>query len=224
MPVESPLHSRTAPLCTSYRWKEWAGRYAVCSYQTSAESEYLALRHACGLLDVSPLFKYEIRGPDAAALLSWVWTRDVTRLAEGSVAYGCWCDERGKVVDDGTVCRLGPDRYRMTAAEPTFRWLARQARGFDAEVTDESASVAALALQGPSSRAVLTELCGEETAGLGFFRAAHARSGSLELEVTRTGYTGDLGYELWISADRAVELWDAVVAAGRDHGLVPAGL
>ncbi|MDP6540986.1 MAG: aminomethyl transferase family protein, partial [Planctomycetota bacterium] len=219
MPVESPFHPRTAPLCESYRWKEWAGRHAVCSFGTTVDPEYLALRHACGLIDVSPLFKYEVKGPDAAALLSWIWTRDVTRLAVGAVAYGCWCDEDGKVIDDGTVARLGPERYRMTAAEPSLRWLSRQARGFDATLRDESESVAALALQGPTSRGVLRELCGSEAADLEFFRGTRARAGGLELDVTRTGYTGDLGFELWVDATDAVELWDAAVAAGADHGL-----
>ncbi|MED6334863.1 MAG: aminomethyltransferase family protein [Planctomycetota bacterium] len=224
MPVESPFHARTAPLCHSYRWKEWAGRLAVCSYGTVVDPEYLALRHASGLLDVSPLFKYEVSGPDAAALLSWVWTRDVARLEPGMVAYGCWCDERGKVVDDGTVACLEADRYRMTAAEPNLRWLLQQARGFDVAVSDESERIAALALQGPTSRRVLLELCGEEPATLDFFRGTRARVGSLDFDVTRTGYTGDLGFELWVEATRALELWDAVIDAGGDHGLMPVGL
>ncbi|MDP7572936.1 MAG: amidohydrolase family protein, partial [Myxococcota bacterium] len=150
----------------------------------------VALRHASGLLDVSPLFKYEVSGPDAAALLSWVWTRDVARLEPGMVAYGCWCDERGKVVDDGTVACLEADRYRMTAAEPNLRWLMQQARGFDVAVSDESERIAALALQGPTSRRVLRELCGEEPANLDFFRGTRARVGNLDFDVTRTGYTG----------------------------------
>lgn len=223
-PIQSPLHPRTAPLCRSLRFKDWAGYYAVCSYEPAIDSEYHALRQACGLLDVTPLFKYEVRGPDAAAWLAWVWARDARRLKDGQVAYGVWCDEHGKVLDDGTIVRFSAERFRMTAAEPAYSWLSERARGFRVEVEDVSEKIAGLALQGPTSRAVLVELCGPELAGLRFFRATRARAGELELEVTRTGYTGDLGYELWIAAAQAPRLWDAVMEAGAPHGVLPVGL
>jgi aminomethyltransferase len=153
-----------------------------------------------------------------------VWTRDVKKLAPGRVAYGSWCDEAGKVLDDGTVCCLEPERYRMTAADPAYAWLTQQARGFAVEIEDQSASLAALAVQGPTSRAVLDELCEGALGPLGFFHATRVEARGLAFDVTRTGYTGDLGYELWIAAERAPELWDVLVDAGAKHGLAPVGL
>lgn len=224
MPVESPLHSRTAPLCKSYRWKDWAGYCAVCSYDTVAEGEYYTLRHAAGLLDVSPLFKYEVRGRGAADFLAWVWARDVRKLAPGRVAYGAWCDEAGKVLDDGTVCCFERGAYRMTSADPAYAWLVEQARGFDVEIEDASASLAALAVQGPSSRAVVDAVCEGKLEPLGFFHAKRVEARGFAFDVTRTGYTGDLGYELWIEAERAPALWDALIELGEPHGLAPVGL
>jgi aminomethyltransferase len=231
MPLPTPFHPRTAELCTSLNFKEWAGYHAVRSYGHSHEREYHAIRQGAGLLDVSPLFKYRIEGPQAVDFLAWLLARDPRPLKPGRVAYGCWCDERGHVIDDGTLACLAPGRYRLTSAEPGFDWLLEQARGFDVDVEDESERVAALALQGPRSRAVLVELFGgpgaqaaERLAALPFFGATRLRAGSLDVEVTRTGYTGDLGYELWVPVAHALDLWDALMVAGRSHRLLPAGL
>ena len=158
MPIPTPLHSRTSKLCASMRWKDWAGYYAVCSYDSSHEPEYFALRHAAGLIDVSPLFKYEVTGPAAAAFLSRVTVKDLRRLAVGRVTYLCWCDDRGKVVDDGTVARLDEQHFRVTSAEPSLSWFHRLARGFDVEIEDSSERLAALSLQGPKARHILTEI------------------------------------------------------------------
>lgn len=224
MPIESPFHARTAALCTSYRWKEWAGYLAVCSYDTSHDREYLAVRNAAGLLDVTPLFKYEVAGPDAAAFLSYVWTRDVHRLKDGQVVYGCFCDEAGKVLDDGTITRFGAEQFRMTSADPSYQWLDRHTAGFDVQVKDVSANIAALALQGPTSRAILAELCGDEIAKLRFFYALKTELAGHEVEVSRTGYTGDLGYEIWMPNAIALDVWDAIMQAGKQHGIHPLGL
>jgi glycine cleavage system T protein (aminomethyltransferase) len=224
LPIPSPLHDRTAPLCTSYRWKDWAGYYAVCSYDSYADREYYALRHAAGLMDVTPLHKYSVTGKDATAFLSYVVARNIARLAVGRVTYCCWCDDRGKLLDDGTVSRLDEDRYRVTAAEPSLAWFLQAARGFDVAVEDVTDSVAALSVQGPNSRALLAQACDAPLETLGFFRLAPARFDGVDAVVTRTGYTGDLGYELWADAADAVKLWDRVVDAGRDFGLQPTGL
>jgi aminomethyltransferase len=224
MPVPTPFHARTAPLCASYRWKDWAGYCAVCSYETAIEPEYLALRHAAGLLDISPLYKYDVAGPDAAALLSFAATRDLAQLAPGRVAYACWCDAGGKVIDDGIVARLDPERFRVTAASPLGWWLERCARGFDARVRDDSEAIAALALQGPLSRAVLQGAVDCDLAGLRYFGVAAARLDGATVEISRTGYTGDLGYEIWLPRSRALGAWDALVDAGADFGLRPVGL
>lgn len=206
------------------RWKEWAGYHAVCSYDTCHEREYFAFRHAVGLLDVSPLCKYELTGPDAGRLLARVWSKDVSGLKPGRVTYGCWCDDHGKVLDDGTVCRIDEDRWRMTSADPSYAWLVRHARGLRVEIEDTSHRTAALALQGPRARDVLCGACDEDLAGLRFFRHARATISGVPVEVTRTGYTGDLGYEVWVDAERALAVWDGLVGAGRPHGLEPAGL
>ncbi|MGE3163952.1 MAG: aminomethyltransferase family protein [Planctomycetota bacterium] len=225
MPEQTPFHARTAALCTSYRWKSWAGFHAVCSYDVHHEPEYFALRHSAGLLDVCPLFKYRVRGPQAGKFLAWVMARDIGRLSTGRVTYTCLCDEAGKVVDDGTVARLGPELYRVTTAGPSLAWLLDHARGFRVEIADESTAVAALALQGPTARDLLASVATEiDLHGLRFFGIAPARIGDHPVEISRTGYTGDLGYELWLAPEHALAVWDELVRAGRDFALLPVGL
>jgi len=223
MPVPTPFHPRTAALNTSYLWKDWSGFYAVRSFGTYLEREYHAFRQTAGVIDVTPLFKYDIRGPDAAAFLARILVKDASRLGHGRVAYCCWCDERGKVVDDGTVWRFDDTRFRLTAAEPCYFWLERFSRGYDVSVADVTAAVGALSLQGPRSRDILESVAGG-VAGLEFFRLAETWVAGLDAVVTRTGYTGDLGYEVWVSSDDALELWDALLEAGRPYGLLPCGL
>jgi aminomethyltransferase len=227
MPIPSPFHERTSRLCTSYRWKDWSGYAAVSSYDTTHEREYFAFRESAGLLDVSPLFKYEVYGPDAAALLSRMMVRDVSKLKVGRVGYSCWCDDYGKVIDDGTVTRLDDDYYRVTAADPTLHWLQTVARGLRVTIEDSSARLAVLALQGPRSREILRAATGADAAkveGLKFFGATRAKLDGLDVWITRTGFTGDLGYEVWTEKAGALRLWDALVDAGRPHGIEPAGL
>ncbi len=222
MPVPSPFHACTAPLCESHQWKEWAGFLAVCRYGTSAEPEYHALRSAAGLLDVSPLFKYEVVGADAGDFLSYIATRDIAHLKPGRVTYSCMCDEAGMVIDDGTIARLDENRFRLTSASPMFRWLDRHTRGFDATVTDVSESLAALAIQGPQSRHIIVNALGDDLEHLPYFGVTSTQIEGVD--VSRTGYTGDLGYEIWLPAAAAVDIWNALIAAGEPLGLSPCGL
>lgn len=224
MPIGTPFHERTSALCHSYKWKEWAGYYAVCSYDVSLEREYNAFRQAAGLLDVTGLFKYDIRGKDAAAFLSRVTVRDITKLKVGRVTYLCWCDDAGKVVDDGTCTRLDEDHFRLTAADPTYFWLKQLSRGYDVQIEDTSAKLGALALQGPTSRDVLKACTDADMDGLRFFGATAAKLDDKDVWITRTGYTGDLGYEIWVPNDDAIAVWDAVIDAGKPWGIEPAGL
>jgi aminomethyltransferase len=224
MPTPTPFHPRTSKLCTSYFWKDWSGHYAVRSYGTCHEREYHALRQAAGLIDVSPLHKYELRGPGAGDLLARLMVRDVRRLKVGRVTYLCWCDDDGKVIDDGTVSRLGRDRYRLTANVPTLSWLERHRRGEQLTIEDASESMAALAVQGPRSRELLAGCVDGDVEGLRFFRITEATIAGRPVQLSRTGYTGDLGYELWIDRDDALAVWDAVVEAGAPYRLLPAGL
>ena len=224
MPIPSPFHARTAPLCTSFRWKDWAGYAAVCSFDTTHEREYFAFRETAGLLDVSPLFKYEVAGRDAARLLARMMVRDVSKLEVGRMAYTAWCDDAGKVIDDGTVARLDELRFRVTAADPTYHWLQDVGRGFAVEIADVSERLAALALQGPGARRVLAAAGAGEAESLRFFGVTTARLDGVPVWVSRTGYTGDLGYEVWVESGQALAVWDALMAAGRPHGIEPAGL
>ena len=224
MAIPSPFHPRTSELCKSLLWKDWAGYHAVCRYDSYHVREYFAIRHAAALLDVTPLFKYEVRGPDAAETLSRILAKNVRKLKLGQVAYVCWCDERGKLLDDGTVSRLDEDHFRVTAAEPSLAWFQRNSRGADVSFEDSTARIGALSLQGPTSRDVLRAACDADLDGLKFFRLTKARFDGFRGVVTRTGYTGDLGYEIWVDRENAVALWDALMDAGRGHGIEPTGL
>jgi aminomethyltransferase len=228
MSVGTAFHPRTADLNRKMQWREWSGYFASSVYADFHDIEYNAIREAAALIDVSPLFKYRVSGPDASRLVDRVITRDATKLAPGVVYYTPWCDEHGKVIDDGTVHHLDDGSYRWTAADPQLRWLRMNAAGLDVEIAEETEAMAALALQGPLSRAVLEAATGESFADLRYFRrrAATFRSGRtrIPVDISRTGYTGDLGYELWIPAEHAVAVWDALIGAGDAYGIRPAGM
>jgi aminomethyltransferase len=193
------------------------------AYDPSPEREYAAVRNAAALFDVSPLHKYLVSGPDATRLLDRMVTRDVTRIEDGQVMYTPWCDARGKVIDDGTISRLGDNRYRLTSAEPNLRWLSMNAVGMDVKIDDASDMIAALALQGPSSRRILEQLTGD-VSSLRYFRIRETTIRGTPVTISRTGYTGDLGFEIWMRAERAVAVWDALMDAGAGYGIVPAGI
>jgi aminomethyltransferase len=222
--IGSPLHSRTAPLNRKLQWREWSGYWASSVYADAPDIEYNAIREAAALIDVSPLYKYRVAGPDAERLVDRIITRDATKLKVGQVYYTPWCDEHGKVIDDGTVHRLADDEFRWTAADPQQRWLTLNARGLDVEIADVSEDTAAIALQGPFSRDVLEAATGESFADLRYFRRRASRVSGIDVDVSRTGYTGDLGYEVWIPAKRAPEAWDALMEAGGPFGIRPAGM
>jgi len=226
--VGTALHTVTAPLNRKQQWREWSGYLASSAFADAHDIEYNAIREAAALIDVSPLYKYVVRGPDACRLVDRVITRDATKLTPGRVFYTPWCDEHGKVIDDGTVHGLDDGSFRWTAADPQVRWLRMNAAGLDVDVEDVSEDVAAIALQGPQARAVLETATGESFADLGYFRrrraAVKAARKKIPIDVSRTGYTGDLGYELWVAADQAVALWNTLWAAGQDHAIRPAGM
>jgi aminomethyltransferase len=224
MPVGTPFHERTFALCESLNYRDWAGYFAPSSYEPLHEHEYNAIRNGTALIDISPLFKYLVTGADAARLVDRVITRDVGKLRTGQVVYTPWCDEHGLVLDDGTVTRLAENRFRWTAAEPNLRWIRQQAAGLDARVDDISEEVAALALQGPTSAALLRSIAKADLDTLKYFRVTRAEIAGRAVEISRTGYTGDLGYEVWIHRDDAHVVWDAIVGTGRAFGLKPSGM
>ncbi len=219
----TPFHSRTAPLCASNSWVEWAGYQAATMYELEHTHEYHAVRMAAALFDVSPLHKFHIQGLDATRLLDRVLTRDITRCAVGQVMYSAWCDDAGYIIDDGALARLEENLYRLTTADPSLAWLEDNGYGMDVEVQDVSESFAALALQGPTSRDLLQAATRDDIASLGYFRATETRIDNVHVTVTRTGYTGDLGYEVWIAPDDAETVWDVLVHHGSSYGVKPAG-
>jgi aminomethyltransferase len=221
---KTPFHPRVEALCVSHAWRRWAGYVVASAYELTHEREYHAIRSAAALFDISPLYKYRVRGKEAARLLDRVVTRDVLRARAGQVLYTPWCDAHGKVLDDGTVSRLDEITFRMTCAEPNLRWLEENARRLDVVLEDVSEFTAALALQGPASRAILQQLTDADLGSVPFFGLIDTRLRDIPVTVSRTGYTGDLGYELWVDANDALPLWDALIEAGSGYGITPAGM
>ncbi|MEP7119129.1 MAG: aminomethyltransferase family protein [Acidobacteriota bacterium] len=224
MPVASAFHARTLPLAGSLSFRDWAGFYAVSAFEAHHEHEYNAIRNGCALIDISPLFKYHLAGPDAGRLVDRVITRNAAAMAIGQVFYTPWCDDDGKVIDDGTVTRVSAELYRWTAADPNLRWLTEHARGLNVSVTDVSEQVAALAIQGPTAARLLAAVSDLNVHDVPYFKAASGHIAGVPVDVTRTGYTGDLGYELWMPWAQALTVWDSLVDAGRGHVLRPVGM
>ena len=224
MPIGTPFHERTFALCESLNYRDWSGYYTVSSYETHHEHEYNAIRNAAALIDISPLFKYVVTGPDAARLVDRVITRDVRVMDVGQVFYTPWCDEQGMVIDDGTVSRLDEQRFRWTSADPTLRWLTQNATGLRVNIADVSETTAALALQGPLAARVLRAAADANIDTLRYFRVRHGRIAGVPVDISRTGYTGDLGYEIWMPSERALDVWDALMTAGQAFELKPAGM
>jgi len=224
VPVGTSVHEKTFALCESLNYREWSGYYAVSSYETTHEQEYNAIRNAAALIDVSPLFKYRISGKEATRLVDRIITRDMRKIAVGQVIYTPWCDERGKVIDDGTVSRLEENTYRWTAADPNLRWFRQNALGMDVEIEDISERVASLALQGPTSGRLLASVAQADIQNLKYFRVTRGTIAGVSVEISRTGYTGDLGYEIWMSWQEAPKVWDALMDAGRPFDIHPAGM
>ena len=225
MPIGTPFHERTFRLCESLNYREWSGYYTVSAYEAHHDHEYNAIRNAAALIDISPLFKYRVTGKDATRLVDRVITRDVRKVSVGQVIYTPWCDEHGKVIDDGTVSRLEENIYRWTAADPSLRWFTQNAVGLEVEIEDISERIAALALQGPTSARLLKAVVEDADIGsLKYFRVTTGRIAGVPVEISRTGYTGDLGYEIWADADRALNVWDALIEGGRAFDITPAGM
>ena len=224
MPIGTAVHERTLALCESLNYREWSGYYAVSAYEGHHEHEYNAIRNAAALIDVSPLFKYMVTGRDASRLVDRLITRDVAKMAVGQVFYTPWCDEHGKVIDDGTVSRLGEQAFRWTAADPSLRWFRQNTLGMDVTIDDISEEVAALALQGPTSSRLLRTIAQADIDRLKYFRVTSGTIAGVKVDISRTGYTGDLGYEIWITAGDAVRVWDALMAGGKPFDIKPAGM
>ena len=224
MPIGTAFHERTFALCESLNYREWSGYYTVSAYETHHEHEYNAIRNAAALIDITPLFKYIVSGRDATRLVNRVIARDINKVKKDQVIYCCWCDEEGKVIDDGTITRLDENLYRWTAAEPNLRWFSQNALGMDVRIEDVSEQLAALALQGPTSGALLKRIAEADITNLKYFRVTHGTIDGIKVDISRTGYTGDLGYEVWVPWKDAVNIWDGINSVGKQFDLHPAGM
>ena len=224
MPRVTPFHSRTGALCEGSRWEEWAGFLAATMYELDHINEYNAIRMGCGLLDVSPLFKYDVRGRDAQALLQRMVVRNLARSRPGRVFYTTWCDDEGKVMDDGAVFHVAENHFLMTSTIPNGYWLQDNAIGLDVEIEDVSESYVGVALQGPTSRDLLSRLTNANLDSLRYFHCTRAEVTGATALISRTGYTGDLGYEIFVEPQDAEKLWGSIMEIGEDHKLRPAGL
>jgi aminomethyltransferase len=223
MPKKSPFHSRTAALCEGENWVDWSGYLSADMYELDHSHEYNAVRTSCGLFDVSPLFKYHLSGPGALPLLNRVVTRDISKCRVGQAMYTPWCDDDGKIIDDGTVARFGESFYRLTAAIPSLCWLQDNAMGLDVEIEDVTEAFGALAIQGPTSRDLLQQLTSADLAALRYFHCVEEKVAGVPARISRTGYTGDLGFEIFVENAFAGELWDAVMETGQGYAIRAAG-
>ncbi len=224
MPVGTAFHERTLALCESLNFKEWSGYYTVGAYEMTHEHEYNAIRNSAAMIDITPLFKYRLTGKDATKLVNRVITRDINKVAVDQVIYCCWCDPEGKVIDDGTITRLGENDYRWTAADPSLRWFQQNSLGLDVHIDDISEKLAALALQGPTSGRLLHAVADANIAGLKYFRVTHGKIAGVAVDISRTGYTGDLGYEVWVPWKDALKVFDELMSKGRAFDIHPAGM
>jgi aminomethyltransferase len=219
----TPFHPRTSLLCDSYSWAEWSGWLTANSYDLDHTYEYIAIRTACAVFDSSPLYKYHVHGPDALRLMNRVVTQDVSRYAAGRCLYTPWCDDEGKIIDEGILARLEDQSFRLTTAAPTLYWLEDNAVGLDVTIEEVTETLAVLALQGPYSRDLLKTLSDADFDRLPYFSIIDTELAGIPVSVSRTGYTGDLGYEVWVESGQAVQLWDGLFEAGQAYRIRPFG-
>ncbi len=216
--LKTPFYSRLRELDSVNEWHAWKG-YSSANELYCADTEYFAIRNSTGVFDLTPMTKYRISGPDSLDYLNRLVTRDMKKIRPGRVAYAVWCDDQGQVIDDGTIFHLREGEYRLCSQERHFAWLQAAAIGFDVDITHETDDIAALAVQGPTSFTILQKLNIDGLAELKPFGLLHCDFEGVELMVSRTGFTGDLGYELWIDPGQAGALWDALFEAGKLHGI-----
>ena len=220
----SPFFDRTSQLNESQEWRRWSGYLSATNYELTHDNEYFAIRTKAGLLDITPLYKYIIQGPDSQRFLDRLVTRNINICKVGQVMYTPWCDEGGKVIDDGTVQRLSKGKFRITSAEPNLEWLEYNAAGMDLTISDDSVNTAALAIQGPNSRDILNAVSSDSLNNLKFFWMMNTNFGDIPVSISRTGYTGDLGSEIWIDPNDALFIWDLLLEKGKPYGITPTGL
>ena len=219
----TPFHERLNALNETGLWEHWAGHLVATKYQMAEKSEYFAVRNSAAIFDTSPLFKYRIHGPGAERFLAGVLARDIRTCPPGHAQYTAWCDDRGHVVEDGVVLHLDPDEFILTAAEPNLAYFEGLVVGHEVEIEDVSEAWGVLAFQGPRSRDLLSALA-PAVAKLPYFGLIRTKIDKVPVIVSRTGFTGDLGFEIWAPAADALRVWDALWAVSRGQGVVPFGM
>jgi len=219
----TPFHERTSALNETGLWSHWSGHLAAHRYQMSDKFEYFAVRNSAGIFDSSPLYKYRIHGPDAELFLAGVLARDIRACPPGHAQYTIWCDERGFVVEDGVVMRHADDEFLLTAAEPNLAYFEDLIGRLDVRIEEVSHDYATLALQGPRSRDLVAKLV-PSVASIPYFGLTSGTIAGSPVTVSRTGYSGDLGFEIWIERPDALRVWDVVWDSVAGHGVLPFGL
>ena len=223
MILTTPFHERTNALNETQLWSHWSNHLAADRYQLSDKAEYFAVRNAAGIFDSSPLYKYRITGPDATRFLSGVLARDIRACAPGNAQYTCWLDDRGFVIEDGVILRTGAQDYLLTSAEPNLAYFSDRVGRLDARIEEVSHDIGTLALQGPRSRDLLKRLV-PQMEHIPYFGVAKGEIGGAGVTVSRTGYSGDLGYEVWVESPDALHVWDTLWDSVQGHGVQPFGL
>jgi len=220
----TPFHSRTSVLNEGQRWEDWEGFLTATMYGLDHLMEYNTIRLGCGLFDVSPLHKYEVRGPDAQALMQRMVVRNLAPSRPGRAFYTVWCDDNGKVVDDGAVFHVAENHLRLTSTLPNLEWLIDNSTGFDVSIEDVSEELVGISLQGPTSRDLLQKLTSVDLSSLKFFQCVSADVSGAPTLISRTGYTGDLGFEVFVKPDDAEKVWDSTMTLAQDYQMRPCGL
>ncbi len=219
----TPFHERTNALNETQLWSHWSGHLAADRYQMSDKMEYFAVRNAAGLFDSSPLYKYRITGKDAEAFLAGILARDIRACPPGGAQYTCWLDDRGFVIEDGVILHTAKNEYLLTSAEPNFAYFADRIGRHDVAIEEVSDDIGTLALQGPRSRDLLKRLV-PQMEKIPYFGVAKGEIGGAGVTVSRTGYSGDLGYEVWVDTPDALHVWDTLWDSMEGHGVLPFGL
>ena len=221
--LETPFHERTFEHCYSNDWYRWAG-YKVAKEYSSTELEYTSVRNTAGVIDITPMHKYDIKGDDAKKFINKLITKDITNIQSNQVAYGIWCNEDGMVIDDGTIFCFNENHFRIFCAERNLNWFSDTATGFNASVEDISPSIAALAFQGPLSCKILNLLKVENIENLKPFHFNNYNLENHNVTISRTGFSGDLGYEIWCDPSQAIDVWDSLFKFNRDYKVLAAGM
>ena len=221
--LETPFHLKTSEMCYSNEWYRWGG-YKIAKEYTQTELEYTAMRNTAGVLDITPMYKYSVKGKDAKKFINKLITRDIENIFSKQIVYGLWCNEDGYVIDDGTIFCFDEENFRICCAEKNLLWFEDSAIGFDVEINNITKNIAALAFQGPLSCKILKLLNAEKIENLQPFYFDNFIINDQEVMISRTGFSGDLGYEIWCDPSQALDIYDSLFSFNNDYKILPCGM